>query len=391
MKQGFTTGSCAAAAAKAATFMLLGGNRIDQIRIATPAGIDYCADVLDINIGENAVSCAVRKYSGDDPDITDGILVYARVELIEDTDIHIPDAEEGNGSGTKTQCGTNISKITDVQDHIVIEGGEGIGTITRPGLDQPVGSKAINSVPRAMITDEVTQVAKLFDHTGSLKVTIYVPGGKELAEKTFNPKLGIEGGISIIGTSGIVEPMSTRALLETIRLELNQRRLEGADTIVISPGNYGLSFMKEQYGYDLNKAVKCSNYIGDSIDMAVAAGYKHLLLTGHIGKLIKVSGGIMNTHSREADCRMELMAAAAARCGADPKTLLGILDSVSTEEAYGYLKAAGIEQACMSYIMKRILYHLNKRAEEKIDIRCIMYSVKWGLLGCSPGAEEMLV
>ena len=362
LRSGFTTGSCAAAAAKAAASMLLLGNRKNSIRISTPAGIDYEPLIEDMVIENDFVSCGVRKDSGDDPDITNGILIYASVSLVRD----------------------GLSRI-------FIDGGKGIGRVTRPGLDQMTGNAAINSVPRAMITDEVSQVAKLFDHTGSLKVTIYVPGGRELAEKTFNPKLGIEGGISIIGTSGIVEPMSTRALLETIRLELNQRRLEGADAIVISPGNYGLSFMKEQYGYDLNKAVKCSNYIGDSIDMAVAAGYKHLLLTGHIGKLIKVSGGIMNTHSREADCRMELMAAAAARCGADPKTLLGILDSVSTEEAYGYLKAAGIEQACMSYIMDRIIYNLNKRAEGKIDIRCIMYSVKWGLLGCSPGAEGMLV
>ena len=367
MNNGFTTGSCAAAAAKAAAYMLLGGNRITRIRIDTPAGVEYSTDIEDINIGEEAVSCAVRKHSGDDPDITDNILVYARVEL----------SEAGN-----TQ---------ESSRNILIEGGEGIGIVTRPGLDQPVGSPAINSVPRNMINNEVQQVMDLFDYPGSLKITVYVPGGRELAGKTFNPRLGIEDGISIIGTSGVVEPMSTRALLETIRLELNQRRLEGAESIVVSPGNYGLAFMKERYGYDLNNAVKCSNYIGDTIDMAVGAGYKRLLLAGHIGKLIKVSGGIMNTHSREADCRMELMAAAAVRAGATAETLNNILDSVSTEEAYGYLLDAGLDQPCMSYILDRIMYHLDKRAGGRLEIQCIVYSSKWGLLSCSTGAEDMLV
>lgn len=361
MRFGFTTGSCAAAAAKAAAYMLLGGTKKESIRIMTPAGIPYETAVLDIVTEERSVSCSVQKDAGDDPDITDGIRIHAKVTQVED----------GRGE-------------------VLIAGGEGVGTVTRPGLDRPVGEAAINSVPRQMITDEVRSVMELFDDKDSLHVTIFVPGGAELAQKTFNPRLGIEGGISIIGTSGIVEPMSTKALLDTIRLELKQKKTEGATIAVITPGNYGLQFMKDHYGYDLDAAVKCANYIGETIDMVCELGFSGMLLVGHVGKLIKVSGGIMNTHSKEADCRMELLAAAAFRAKASEKTIQSILDSVSTEEAYGYLDAEGKGADTFSLIMERIVFYLQKRAQGRIDTQCIVYSNQWGLLGTTEGAEEMM-
>ena len=362
MNKGFTTGSCAAAAAKAAAYMLLSGRNINSIKISTPAGVDYETEIIDVTKSDSSVSCAVRKYSGDDPDITNGIKVYATVRELE-------------------AIGKNVS----------ILGGRGVGKVTRPGLDQPVGEYAINSVPRSMIEHEVREVAELFGCENSFEVVISVPEGEEIAKKTFNPRLGIEGGISIIGTSGIVEPMSVKALKDTIRLELNQLKAEkGTDIAVISPGNYGLSFMREHYGYDLDKAVKCSNFIGDTIDIAKELKFKELLLCGHIGKLVKLSGGIMNTHSAEADCRMELLAAAAARCGADSKLICTILDCVTTEEAYGHMKSAGIEKECLAYIMNRIDYYLTKRAGDEMHIECIMYSNSEGLLGETDGAADML-
>ncbi|MBO6016251.1 MAG: cobalamin biosynthesis protein CbiD [Lachnospiraceae bacterium] len=364
MKKGFTTGSCAAAAAKAAAYMLLGGNPKSQIEIDTPAGETYCPMIMETDIGETYVRCAVKKESGDDPDITDGTLIFAKVSLVQTQD-----------------TGRNVR----------IEGGEGVGRVTRPGLDQPVGNAAINSVPRQMIEREVRQVMELFDHDGSLQVEISVPDGVKLAAKTFNPRLGIEGGISIIGTTGIVEPMSTKALLDTIRVELRQLRHMGANIAVISPGNYGMEFMKAQYEYDLDKAVKCSNFIGDTIDMARELGFPKLLLCGHIGKLIKVSGGIMNTHSREADCRMELMAAAAIRSDASTETLCEILSCVSTEEAIAVCRRAGIEKRCFDLIMEKIDYYLNRRGAEQIKIACIVYSNQYGLLGKTKDAEQFLM
>ena len=194
--------------------------------------------------------------------------------------------------------------------------------------------------------------------------------------------MGIEGGISILGTSGVVEPMSSKALLDTIEVELNQKRSLGNENAVLAPGNYGLDFMKKTYGYDLDKAVKCSNFIGDSIDMAKELGFSSVLLVGHIGKLIKVSGGIMNTHSRVADARMELMGIAAFSAGAEERTVKEILRCISTEEAVNVLKARGMLEDTMKIIMDKTMGHLKRRAQD-MHIECMMYSNEHGLLAMS--------
>lgn len=368
MRSGFTTGSCAAAAAKAAAYMLLSGTEKTEITIETPKGIPYTAQILQIDRREHEVSCAVEKDGGDDPDITTGALVYAKVSLsrkpIEDS-VH-------------KQKGAIIR----------IDGGIGVGRVTRPGLDQPVGNAAINRVPREMITREVMQVCGLLDYQGALDIEISVPEGERLAKQTFNPRLGIEGGISILGTSGIVEPMSNQAILDTIRVELNQRRAQGFDYVAVSPGNYGLDFMKKTYGYDLDRSVKCSNFIGDTIDMAVELGFRKMLLTGHIGKLIKVAGGIMNTHSREGDCRMELLAAASIRQGVETEYVRRILGCVNTEEALRILSGCGRLREVMDDAMKHICYYLDRRANGKLGIDCIMYANEFGELTKSKEAAQ---
>lgn len=364
MRYGFTTGSCAAAAAKAAAYMLLSGRQKNTITIETPKGIPYTADVLEITRGEKAVQCAVRKDGGDDPDITSGALIYAEVSL------------------------TDHTRMQATDTRIYIDGGIGVGRVTKPGLDQPVGNAAINHVPREMIAKEVLEVCDLMDYKGNLQVIISVPEGEAIAKQTFNPRLGIVGGISILGTSGIVEPMSNQALLDTIRVELNQRRAEGFDYIAVAPGNYGLDFMKKAYGYDLDKSVKCSNFIGVTIDMAVECGFTRMLLTGHIGKLIKVAGGIMNTHSKEADCRMELLSAFAIHEGAGADVAAKILDCVATEEAVRLLREAGKQQEVMDYAMERIMFYLNKRAGGRMQIDCIMYDNTFGELAKSKEADR---
>ncbi len=367
MRCGFTTGSCAAAAAKAAAYMLLTGREKTQITIETPKGIPYTAQIREICRKEREVSCAVEKDGGDDPDITTGALISAKVSLPQ-------------GADEKTIPGRE-------QAQVVIDGGFGVGRVTKPGLDQPVGNAAINHVPREMIEREVLQVCQVLDYRGTLSVEISVPEGERLAERTFNPRLGIVGGISILGTSGIVEPMSTQAILDTIRVELRQQRALGREDVVISPGNYGLDFLKNTYHYDLDKSVKCSNFIGLTIDMAVEEGFKRLLLAGHIGKLIKVAGGIMNTHSREGDCRMELLTAFAVKCGVASEDAAKILSCVTTEEAVRILEECGRRQEVMDYAMERILFYLEKRAQGRLAIECIMYANDFGALAKSKEAE----
>ena len=431
LRKGFTTGSCSAAAAKAATFMLLFGGMRDQISITTPGGPVFHAELTDIERHPDRVQCAVVKDGGDDPDVTTGVHVTARVsierELIElpeqnvaenvnassiATLVYLPDSNMTDESvactiskvpesgATNTIPADTTNRVTsDAQRsaasdsvRILIDGGTGVGRVTLPGLDQPVGNAAINRVPRQMIEKEVREVAEAFDFHGTIRVVISVPEGETVAKGTYNPRLGIEGGISILGTTGIVEPMSTKAILDTIRVELRQWRALGHDIAAVAPGNYGVQFMRDYYGYNLEQSVKCSNYIGDTIDMARSLGFRSLLLTGHIGKLIKVSGGMMNTHSHEGDAMMELLAAAVLRAGGDAELARRILDCAVTEEALRQIQASSPEifRRTMDAVMERICYYLRKRAGDEMQVECILYSMEQGLLGESAGAAELL-
>lgn len=374
MRYGFTTGSCAAAAAKAAAYMLISGRLKNEIEIMTPKGIPFCTPVLEIERTEDAVRCAVQKDAGDDPDVTHGAYVFAKVTA------NIPDVSAIPGTDLR-QPGVQ---------QIIIDGGPGVGRVTKPGLDQPVGAAAINHVPREMIEKEVKEVCEVLDFKDGLYVEISIPEGVKLAEQTFNPRLGIVGGISVLGTSGIVEPMSEQALLDTIKTELNVKRAEGNTIVSISPGNYGLDFMKRAYGFDLDTSVKCSNFIGDTIDMAIQAGFEELLLLGHLGKLIKVSGGIFNTHSKTGDCRMELLAAAGIRAGLKQEVLAQILNCVTTEEAVNVIKSAGKLKEVMENVLEKILFYLNRRGKGSLNIEVILYTNEHGELMKSAGAEEFL-
>ena len=362
MNNGFTTGSCAAAASKAACWMLLSGKRKSHVEIETPKGDVFKAELCDISIGETEVSCGVIKDGGDDPDCTTGLHIISTVALFED--------------GGKSS--------------VVIDGGEGVGRVTLPGLDQQVGKAAINHVPREMIEKEIHEICGLLDYRDGVKVVISVPGGRETAQKTFNPRLGIVDGISILGTSGIVEPMSSQALIDTIKVELNQKKSMGNESVCVTPGNYGLDFMKNNFNYSLDSAVKCSNFIGITIDSACEKGFKNLLLCGHIGKLVKVAGGIYNTHSKEADCRMELLACAAIEAGCGVPAVKKIIDAATTEEGISIIGSEGKTKEAMSYLLKKIMFFLKKRAGGRINIGCMVYSNKFGLLAESKNAREIL-
>lgn len=367
LRKGFTTGSCAAAAAKAAAYMLLSGKEKNRIEIETPAGVMFDAEIVDVVRGVSQVSCAVIKDGGDDPDVTTGAHVVAVVSV----------------------ASQSIEALA-AEPAVEIDGGFGVGRVTLPGLDQPVGNAAINCVPRFMIEKEVLEVCRLLDFNGVLKVEISVPEGEELAGHTFNPRLGITGGISILGTTGIVEPMSAKALIDTIYVELKQKKELGYTIAIVTPGNYGLKFMKETYDYDLDKSVKCSNFIGETVDMACLLGFEKLLITGHVGKLIKVAGGIMNTHSHEADSRMEILAACALKAGADAKLALKILDCLNTEEAMKLVEEAGLLEATMKIALEKILFYLDFRAQGRIKVECVLYSNEFGILAESEGVKECL-
>lgn len=359
LRYGYTTGTCAAAAAKAAARMLLTGKRLTSISIDTPKGICVTLSVSEITISNTKAVCAVQKDAGDDADCTDKIRIFAAVSYRAD-----------NG--------------------IVIEGGTGIGRVTRAGLEQPVGSAAINSVPRAMIKKEVLAELAAAGYDGGLEIIIFAPEGIALAKKTFNPRLGIEGGISILGTSGIVEPMSERAIVDTIRLELKQKKALGTKTLLLSPGNYGQQFAQKTWGLDLDAGVKCSNFIGETLDIASELGFSRILLIGHIGKLIKVAAGVMNTHSNMADARLETLSACAILAGANAQTARRILLCTTTDDALQILADSPIFEAAMAAAMEKMLAHLHRRTGNGIQTEVILFSNMYGILAMSGNAEVFM-
>lgn len=359
LRLGYTTGSCAAAAAKAAAYMLLSHHRKESISLVTPKGISLTLPVEAIRMEDSCVTCAIRKDSGDDPDVTHGTLIFATVS-------------KTSGSG------------------VYIDGGTGIGRVTKPGLDQKVGSAAINSVPRRMIQENVAEVMALFDCRDGLRVIISAPEGEQLARKTFNPRLGIVGGISILGTSGIVEPMSEQALVETIRVELRQRRESGASSVILTPGNYGSDFIRDSLGLKQAQFVQVSNFIGDAIDICRELGFQGAVLIGHIGKLVKLGGGMMNTHSKYGDCRMEILAAQAGAQGLSPEKLGKMLECVSCDEGLRILQEAGLLEKTMERLTQRVLFHLQYRAGAELEMGCVLFSREYGLLGKSHNSDALI-
>ena len=366
LRLGYTTGSCSAAASKAAAMMLLTGKRVDNIKLLTPKGIELDLTVEDITIEKDRVSCAIRKDSGDDPDVTNGALIYSDVTL------------------------------TDEEGTVEIAGGFGVGRVTKPGLDQPVGNAAINSTPRRMIRENLLEVMEMTGYDGGLKAVISIPLGEELARKTFNPRLGIEGGISVIGTTGIVEPMSEAALIETIRVELRQKKELGCEYVLLTPGNYGSDFIRDGLGIDPETAVQTSNFIGDSLDYCVELGFKGALLIGHIGKLVKIAGNMMNTHSKYGDCRMEILGSAAAVYGVKPETAKYILVCAACDEAVRVLREEGIDIPTLELVSERIDHNLANRAfkacaiGQTFETGAIMFSKEYGVLGKTKDADMLL-
>lgn len=378
MAYGYTTGSCSAAAAKAAVYRQLAFEKLKKVDIDTPKGwklsLDViqeeslCLEQLDFSwIGQDAIStCAVKKDSGDDPDVTNGILVYATVS-----------------------CKPNTVKEADEKVTVIIEGGIGVGRVTLPGLNQPVGAAAINQTPRDMIALEVTKACEELEFTGIVKVLISIPEGIRIAAKTFNGRLGIVDGISVLGTSGIVEPMSKQALLDTIKVELKVQKENGTTHLVIAPGNMGMDFMKNTYHYDLDKAVKCSNFVGETIDMAVAIGFQSIVFVGNIGKAVKLAGGIMNTHSKDADCRMEILASCSILAGATADEAKAILTSVTTEDVLTNMQHKPWFADMLHILVDKMQFYLQNRAGKDISIGVLTFSSTLGELGATPYAKSV--
>ena len=354
LRLGYTTGTCAAAAAGAAAHLILSGEAPAVYRLTVPGGEEL---LLEIEIVEGGTACAVRKDGGDDADATHGALICARV--------------------SKIPSGFEVS------------GGEGVGRVTKPGLDQPVGEWAINSVPRRMIKEQLAKTAEMYGYSGGLRADIFVPDGAEIAKKTYNPRMGIVGGISILGTSGIVEPMSTAALVETIRIEARSLRAEGKTALPLTLGNFGERFVRDKLPFRSEDCVTCSNYIGEALDIALESGFESVLIVGHLGKLVKLGAGIMNTHSAHADGRMDVLITCGVLAGLPSEVLAPLIDCATVDAALDMLSKEK-RGAVLEILVRRAEDYLNARVRGGIEIGAVMFSDKHEIVLKTSAADVII-
>ncbi len=383
LRCGYTTGSCGTAAAKAATYMLFFNERIAKIKIDTPKGVTLDLDVEEVLLETNKVTCAIRKDSGDDPDDTNGILIFATVEKLESGAV-LPD---------NSYCENELvlkGETIKTNRKIYVTGGVGVGKVTKEGLSCKVNGYAINPVPCKMITNELVKFLEQAAVDINLLVTIFIPEGKEIAKKTFNPRLGILEGLSILGTSGIVEPMSEKALVETMYTEMNVQKSKGNKNLLVFFGNYGEDFTKNELQIDITDAVTCSNFVGELLDYAVYLGFESLLLIGHSGKLVKLAQGVMNTHSKYADCRNEAIALSAMLHGASIEVGKELQSCITTDEMIKVLERENLVDSVIKDITIKIDFYMQQRVHNKIKTGALMFSNVYGILGKTKDADDLI-
>lgn len=348
---GFTTGSAAAGAARAAAEKLFNNQTKETVVVETPSGNRLELNPVNIEADKRYARAAVIKDAGDDPDVTDGIKIYARVEI---------------------KSGSSIS----------IEGGRGVGKVTKPGLAVAVGKAAINPVPREMINRAVREVVP---EGQGVKVIIEIPRGQEIAEKTFNPDLGITGGLSVLGTTGIVEPMSESAYKESLALSLKQAVELGHKKLVLVFGNHGKKLAVNS-GFNEKAVIRMSNFVGYMLDQCLQLDIDRVLMLGHIGKIVKVAGGIYNTHSKTADARREIIAACTGLYGAEQELIEKIFTANTAEEAANILLKNDLS-GVFDLIAARVVTRINQRTDNRFAAASLIFSLEKGILG-SHGLEK---
>ena len=348
LRSGYTTGVCAQAAAKGAVLMLMSQKTLKRVNIETPSGKKLNLQLVGQKIGKDFTRCGVVKDAGDDPyDATNGIKIYARAAFSKNPGISII-------------------------------GGRGIGKVTKPGLPVSVGEYAINPVPRKMITKEIrgTGYACLPVRQGvrgknGFEVLISAPEGKKIAKRTFNPQIGIVGGISIIGTTGIVEPKSTEAYKVSLSLQLDVLKAQGYKKPALVLGYVGERFCKEELGLNPEAIIKIGDHVGFMLKECVKKGIKEVILAGYIGKLIKLTNNQFNTHIDQGDRRISTITKYARSCGAKKAVMEEISTQTTAEAAVAILQKNGLNKV-FKIITRDIIAKINRLTNNKLRVRCVL-------------------
>lgn len=354
MRSGRTTGTCAAAALKAA-LLAWRGEMPAQVNVQTPQGNWLQVPVEEAAVLKQGGRAVVRKDAGDDPDITHGALLVAEVSL-----------HPGEGW--------------------TLSAGPGVGTVTKPGLAMAPGEPAINPGPRRMLA---LVLDELLPEGMGAEVTLSIPGGEELAKRTLNPSLGICGGLSIIGTTGIVEPMSEEAFKNSLAPQLRVAQAQGFESVVLVPGRIGQDAAILKYGLPDESVVQMSNFVGFMLTKAAEFGLKKVLLFGHLGKLAKVAAGIFHTHNRMADGRMETLAAYAALLGASQETVKDILDATTTEGAMPFITAAGLGEKLYPLLAVKASERAKRHVFGDLEVGTVIVTLQGELLGMDEDAKKI--
>ena len=358
LRKGFTTGTCATAATVAALSMILNQEREEKVTVHTASGVEVTMDVHNPSFGPEEATAAIEKDGGDDADATHGLLIYSTVTLLPD------------------------------QKEIEIDGGQGVGRVTEKGLACDVGMAAINPTPRRMIEQHVREI--IGPNCGA-RVIISVPGGEETAKLTYNSRLGIVGGISILGTTGIVNPMSEDSWKASITIELTMLYNQGHRSVVLVPGNYGEDFATNTVGIPAGRIVNMSNFVGHVLKEVQRIGFTKVLMIGHMGKFVKVAAGIFSTHSKDSDARMETLVANLALMGA-PMELLEKVDTCLTTEAAGTaikeFSYEGVYQVLADKIKARSERLLRYRKPE-VSIEVVVFGTEEGYLASTQPLEQI--
>ncbi|MBB1123094.1 cobalt-precorrin-5B (C(1))-methyltransferase CbiD [Limosilactobacillus albertensis] len=358
LRKGFTTGTTATAATVAAIRTLLNQEPQETVTVHAANGKTAIFDVEQTDFDEQQASCAIKKDGGDDQDATDGALIFATVKLRDDNEIHL-------------------------------DGGKGVGRVTKEGLANKPGMPAINPTPRRVIKAAARE--EVGEDRG-LDIVISVPEGERIAKLTYNPRLGIVGGISILGTSGVVTPMSESSWKHSISIEMNIHRKRGDNTIVLVPGNYGEDFAKDELGIPNAKIVQMSNFVGYVLHETQRLGFTKVLIVGDLGKMIKVAGGIFSTHSKDADARAEIMVANLALMGGVPTAFLRKINQCLT--TISMIKM--IDEAGYQDVYQMIADKIKLRAEKllahrepHVEIDAVIFSRESGFLAASKPLQEI--